>query len=278
MDQVTRDALRAVWRWRFLIIAIVLVATAAAAVLGSYFFKTVPVVIARVDPGPLAGAVEQGKDSGASSAARLAQLARGAGLVRKTVAELDPEGLKLSEDNVLIATVEQNPYLEVRVSLADQEAAAQLARELGRNILELAREQRLQELERQIQSAEMCLEAVERELAAYPVAYELVVRKPGTEILFGAELREGRLEVEEVELDPAYLRLLKEKSDQQVLLQDLKAARETVKALSYDRYIYTIFQGEKASGKVWLFAIAVFLISLLIPVGLIWFRQIIKEA
>ncbi|HOP70007.1 MAG TPA: hypothetical protein PLS32_09695 [Bacillota bacterium] len=276
MDQVTRDALRSLWRWRFLIIAIVLVATATAAVLGSYVFKTVHVVIARIDPAALVGVVEPGKDPGASSAARLVQLARITGLVGETMAELDLEAAEVSLN--IEEGVNKSPYIEVRVRHTEQEAAARLARELGKNILELAREQQLQQLDQQIQSAELYLKTVDRELAAYPEEYELVVRKPGTEILFGASLKQGHLIVEGVELDPVYLGLLKEKTNQQVLLKDLKAARESIKELSFDRYIYTVFQEDRTADKVWLCTIAVFLISLLVPVGLIWFRQIIKEA
>ncbi len=54
MGQTTRDTVRVVWRWRFLIIAIFLVTTVAAAVFSSYYFKPVYRVIARVDPGALA--------------------------------------------------------------------------------------------------------------------------------------------------------------------------------------------------------------------------------
>jgi hypothetical protein len=192
------------------------------------------------------------------------------------MAELDLEAAEVSLN--IEEGVNKSPYIEVRVRHTEQEAAARLARELGKNILELAREQQLQQLDQQIQSAELYLKTVDRELAAYPEEYELVVRKPGTEILFGASLKQGHLIVEGVELDPVYLGLLKEKTNQQVLLKDLKAARESIKELSFDRYIYTVFQEDRTADKVWLCTIAVFLISLLVPVGLIWFRQIIKEA
>jgi len=286
MGQTTRDTVRVVWRWRFLIIAIFLVTTVAAAVFSSYYFKPVYRVIARVDPGALAwgGESEKGKED--YSAARLVQLARIAGLVGDTMAELDLEEAKVSlrvetvdkSDKKKTEAVNKNSYIEIHVSHAEQEAAARLARELGKSILELGRGQQLQQLDQQIQSAELYLEAVDRELAAYPEEYELVVRKPGTEILFGANLQQGRLVVEGVELDPVYLGLLKEKTNQQVLLQDLKAARESMKALSFDGYIYTVFQEDRTADKVWLCTFAAAVMSLLVPVALIWFRQIVKEA
>src|SRR5690554_5436049 len=104
------------------------------------------------------------------------------------MAELDLEAAEVSLN--IEEGVNKSPYIEVRVRHTEQEAAARLARELGKNILELAREQQLQQLDQQIQSAELYLKTVDRELAAYPEEYELVVRKPGTEILFRASLKQ----------------------------------------------------------------------------------------